>query len=409
MKHIYIFNHTKSKGYVFGVGTYIRQLLQMKHDGFAMHIVQLNANVDEVTVETKEDVEEILFPKPILTPQDQILYPEYHTSVIRILRHYIDNTADNIFHLNNVNNSSLAKSIKRYLHGKTVLTIHYSQSLFDLKGNICNLHEIIQSPVNDDDPPLYASVRNEIINTSEMIEQYVDKVISIAHHSFLQNNEIYRINNKKNILIYNTLCDELDNNLNKVTELKKELGIHCSEKIIIYAGRLDEIKGVQCLLQALSILKEKGLQFHLFIAGSGHFEATIDFVRDLYTNITFTGLLSKDKLYQLYSVADIGVFPSLYEEFGYVILEMMMHRLPVVAYRTSGPAEIVEDGHTGLLAELSFDQQEQSIRSFAEKIERLLVDPDECRRMGSAGRERFLKYFSKKTFKKKMNRLYSSL
>jgi glycosyltransferase involved in cell wall biosynthesis len=246
----------------------------------------------------------------------------------------------------------LAKSIKNYLRGKTILTIHYSQSLFDLNGNIPKLHEIIQSPVQEDDPSLYTFIRDEIKNVGQMIDLYVDKVISITHHSFMQNNEIYHITNNKNILIYNALHDVQEDNLKKTDELKKELGINCSEKIIIYAGRLDEIKGVQCLLQALSILKSKGEQFHLFIAGNGYFEATIDFVQNLYTNITFTGFLGKDRLYQLYSIADIGVFPSLYEEFGYVVLEMMMHRLPVVAYRTSGPAEIIEDGHTGLLAEL---------------------------------------------------------
>jgi len=409
MKHIYIFNHAKSKGYAFGIGTYIRQLVQMKHYGFAMHVVHLNAEVDEVTVEIKDDVEEILFPKPILIPQDQINYENYHTNVIRILRSYIDNNADNIYHINNVNILSLAKSIKRYLNGKTVLTVHYLQSLFDLNGNIHKLHEIIQSPVNENDPTLYASIRNEIGNTGQMIDLYVDKVISIAHHSFFQNNEIYRIKNNKNVLIYNALCDEQSDHLNKATELKKELGVNCSEKIIIYAGRLDEIKGVQCLLQALSILKSKGVQFHLFIAGNGHFEETIDFVHDLYTNVTFTGFLGKDRLYQLYSIADIGVFPSLYDEFGYVVLEMMMHLLPVVAYRTSGPAEIVEDGHTGLLAGLSLDQPEQTIRSLAEKIEYLLVNPEECRRMGGAGRKRFLKNFSAEIFIEKMIRFYSSL
>ena len=402
MKHIYIFNYAKSKGYVFGIGTYIQQLLQMKNYGYAVHVVHLNAEVAEVTVEIKDGVEEILFPNPILVPQNKIIYDNYHTNVTKILRSYIDITADNIFHLNNLYILSLANSIKRYLNGKTVLTIHFSQSLFNLKGNITKLHEIIQSPASEDDPPLYSTVRNEIKDAGQMINQYVDRVISIAKHSYRQNNEIYKIPNVKNVMIYNSLCDEFNDGLNKSDELKKQLGINWSGKIIIYAGRLDEIKGVQCLLQALSILKSKGILFHLFIAGNGHFEATIDFASDLYTNITFTGLLNKEKLYQLYSIADIGVFPSLYEEFGYVILEMMLHRLPVVGYRTSSTAEIVEDGHTGLLAELSFDQQEQSIRNLAKKIEYLLVNPEECRRMGSAGRKRFLKYFSTKTFNKKI-------
>jgi len=409
MKHIYIFNQADTKGFLYGIGTSIRQMLQMKNYGYSMHLVHINADVSEVTIQIKDDVEEILFPNPITVPKTQIIYEKYQINVVRILRSHIDINAENIFHLNFINNLSLAKAIKRYLNGKTVLTIRFSQSLFNLKGDINKLHEIIQSPVSENDQPIYTSVRNEIKTVSEMVDLYVDKVISIAQHSFLQNNIIYRIDKSKNVMIHNSLCDEMDIGMNNKTKLKKELGINCSEKIIIYAGRLDEIKGVQCLLQALSILKSKGVGFHLFIAGKGHFEATIDFVQSLYTNVTFTGFLEKDRLYQLYSISDIGVFPSLYEEFGYVILEMMMHRLPVVGYRTSGTAEIVKDRFTGLLAELSLSDPELSIRSLAEKIEYLLLNPEESRKMGIAGRRRFLKYFSTKTFKKKMCEFYSSL
>ena len=409
MKHIYIFNQADTKGFLYGIGTSIRQMLQMKNYGYSMHLVHINADVSEVTIQIKDDVEEILFPNPITVPKTQIIYEKYQINVVRILRSHIDINAENIFHLNFINNLSLAKAIKRYLNGKTVLTIRFSQSLFNLKGDINKLHEIIQSPVSENDQPIYTSVRNEIKTVSEMVDLYVDKVISIAQHSFLQNNIIYRIDKSKNVMIHNSLCDEMDKGVNNKTKLKKELGINCSEKIIIYAGRLDEIKGIQCLLQALSILKSKGVGFHLFIAGKGHFEATIDFIHDLYTNVTFTGFLEKDRLYQLYLISDIGVFPSLYEEFGYVILEMMMHRLPVVGYRTSGTAEIVEDGRTGLLADLSFEDQEHSIRGLAEKIEYLLENPEEARKMGIVGRKRFLKYFSSKTFQAKMCDFYSSL
>jgi hypothetical protein len=231
MKHIYLFNNASSKAYLFGIGSSIRQLCRMKNYGFAMHVVHLNADVLEVTVEIEEEIEIIKFPKPITIPEKQINNENYHTSIIRILRNYIDTSVCNIFHLNYLNTIALAKSIKRYLGGKTVLSIRFSQSLFDLKGNIAEFHKIIQSPVNEDDPPIYATVRDEIRNVSEMIDLYVDKVISIAQHSFLQNNKIYKISEGKNVMIYNSLKDEFYSDLNNSTRLKKELGIDCKEKI----------------------------------------------------------------------------------------------------------------------------------------------------------------------------------
>lgn len=53
----------------------------------------------------------------------------------------------------------------------------------------------------------------------------------------------------------------------------------------------------------------------------------------------FTGYVNQRTLSDLYSVADIGVVPSLHEEFGYVAIEMMMHRLPVIVNATTGLAE----------------------------------------------------------------------
>ena len=406
MKHIYIFGNL-SRGVPYRVGTYIDQLLRIKSPDITMHVVYLNANVPEVTVSRKEGIEHILFPSPVLVPHNNISTESYQTNIIRILHQHIDTQADNVFHLNYLDSLALAKSIKKYLNGKIVFTIHYSQSLFNLGGDVAKLHEIISTPKADNELPVYAFAREEIAMVKNIID-CVDQVISVAHHSFALNNNIYEIETGKNVVIHNALEDTATPLPAKI-ELRKELGICCTGKIIIFAGRLDEIKGLQCLLQALTILKKKSLDFHLLIAGRGEFDVVMSYAQDLYTNITFTGFLNKDRLYQLFSVADIGVVPSLYEEFGYVTLEMMMHQLPVIAYDTTGSAEIVDDGNTGLLAKIQFDQPKESIQDLADKIESLLACSKKCHQMGQTGRQRFLDYFSSEKFMEKMSDLYSSL
>jgi glycosyltransferase involved in cell wall biosynthesis len=65
--------------------------------------------------------------------------------------------------------------------------------------------------------------------------------------------------------------------------------------------------------------------------------------------VHFTGWLSPSQVEAWYSAADVLVVPSRYEPFGMVVLEGMLHSLPIVASAIGGPAEILRDDRTGLL------------------------------------------------------------
>jgi len=70
----------------------------------------------------------------------------------------------------------------------------------------------------------------------------------------------------------------------------------------------------------------------LVIAGNGYYDNYLKECDNIWGKVTFTGQLDTDKLNSLYRVADIGVVPSIYEPFGYVILEMMMYDIPVIQH-----------------------------------------------------------------------------
>jgi glycogen(starch) synthase len=65
--------------------------------------------------------------------------------------------------------------------------------------------------------------------------------------------------------------------------------------------------------------------------------------------IHFTGWLTPDKMAEWYRIADILVMPSWYEPFGMVILEGMLHGLPIAATSVGGPADILKHEDTALL------------------------------------------------------------
>ena len=148
----------------------------------------------------------------------------------------------------------------------------------------------------------------------------------------------------------------------------------------------------------------------LLIAGNGYYETYFQEAKDISAKIIFTGFLEKKELFELYQIADVGVIPSLYEPFGYVAVEMMMHRLPIVATATSGLNEVVDDT-CGLKIPIIVhpDKVEIDTDLLAEKIIYLLQHPEEARELGENGRKRFLEKFELSIFKEKMLNLYNTI
>jgi glycosyltransferase involved in cell wall biosynthesis len=94
---------------------------------------------------------------------------------------------------------------------------------------------------------------------------------------------------------------------------------------------------------------------------------------------------------------------SHFEAGGRVIFEAMACRKPVVATRTNGPSDYVQDGVTGLLCEI------RNPRDLAEKLERIVEDPGLARRMGKAGYELLCREFTEADYIRHYRGLLASL
>ena len=158
----------------------------------------------------------------------------------------------------------------------------------------------------------------------------------------------------------------------------------------------------------------------LIIAGSSNPNPQSKEAKDIYTylkeakeictKISFTGLLEKKDLYELYQIADVGVVPSLFEPFGLVAVEMMMHQLPLVFTATSGLNKVVDEscGMKTPITVLS-DSVEIDTSVLAQKILHLLQNPAQAKRLGRNGRKRYLDNYASKVFGANMLQLYQSL
>jgi glycosyltransferase involved in cell wall biosynthesis len=157
--------------------------------------------------------------------------------------------------------------------------------------------------------------------------------------------------------------------------------------VLLFAGRMDDQKGVDVLLEAFRRLP-RGPRLRL--AGTGPRE---DEYRRLASSlgidgaVRFLGPVPRARLPTLLCEAHVFVLPSRYENLPLGILEAMACARPVVAARVGGVGEMVEDGAEGLLV------PPEDPHALALALRRLLEDGPLRRRMGEAGRARVVARF----------------
>jgi glycosyltransferase involved in cell wall biosynthesis len=116
---------------------------------------------------------------------------------------------------------------------------------------------------------------------------------------------------------------------------------------VLYAGRLTREKGADLLADAFLAARARDPRLHLVLAGGGPEEERMR--ARLGQAATFLGWLDGDELAATYASADVFLFCSTTDTFGQVVLEAQASGLPVVAAAAGGPAELIEDGRSGLL------------------------------------------------------------
>jgi glycosyltransferase len=410
MKHLYLINET-CRAANYGIGTYIKQLiLALKEETMRLHVIHLNSfDHTELFIEMKDDVQYIYIPsvKYISKNNFQTIQKHYFQNAFFLLMPYLNKQEELIFHFNLMNGEEMLKLIKEKLKCKILLTVHYMDWSFELLGDTVKLRKALDNPETPEEKNIKASVDNE-----KQFINHCDKIITIAQHSFKTLKDIYSIPEEKITLVPNGLKDEfVPLSKEEHLSLKKHYGVSPQDFMIIFAGRIDPVKGVSILLEAFNLILTEYQNIRLYITGNGDYNEPLKKASPHWANVTFTGFVNKDELYNLYTIADIGVVPSLHEEFGYVALEMMMMNLPLVVSQTTGLSEMVEGGVNGLTADLSSsqDQQNDSSKILAEKILTLIGD-DYIRKVYSEnGRKRFLDVYEIKNFRKKMVGFYQKI
>ncbi|TAH52799.1 MAG: glycosyltransferase family 1 protein [Chloroflexota bacterium] len=148
------------------------------------------------------------------------------------------------------------------------------------------------------------------------------------------------------------------------------------EKIIFYVGRMQREKGVHLLVEAAYRVLEHGARVKFILAGKG---GLLDSLRrrvaelELQDFILLTGYVDDEVRDQLFCVADLAVFPSLYEPFGIVALEAMAAQCPVIVTDVGGLGEVVDNHITGIKI------PHNNLDALVDSIEYMLRNPQQAR------------------------------
>jgi spore coat protein SA len=299
-------------------------------------------------------------------------FPLYDRQVARI----IHRLRPDLVHVHN--RPLLALSLQRRLHPSTLIILH--------------MHNLYESLGKRERPPLGSSI----------------PVAGFAACSnFVLARERSRLGSGAGLsrVIYNGVETDafpsLWDQAPEVLEVRRQYGIE-AEPTILFAGKLRAAKGVHILLAAMDLVWQSVPRAVLVLVGGTEFGRgrtmretpfMSQLRRDLHRapgRVVLTGFIPPAAMPRTYLLGDVFVGPSQIEEgLGLVFLEAAAAGLPIIATRRGGIPEVVRDGVNGLLLEQKDDPVE-----LAEKIIRLLGDPDLRKTLGQQGRDRVVNHFS---------------
>jgi len=257
----------------------------------------------------------------------------------------------------------------------------------------------------------------ERINGEKRVMHIADRIITPTQSENSQLEMLYELNPKKiriippGVNIHHFYPIPQD-------EAKEAIGISASDRMALFVGRIEPLKGVDTLIRAMAHVKQNCVSFrcphYLVIIGgdpNGESADTIDEMSRLQALcktlgldeiVVFLGKRDQNTLPYYYSAAEVVVVPSHYESFGMVALEAMACGTPVIASRVGGLAYLVKDGETG------FFVPAQDPVELSDKLRQLFVDHSLRAKLGSQAAD-YAKQFSWEWVTEQMLSVYKGL
>lgn len=231
----------------------------------------------------------------------------------------------------------------------------------------------------------------------EIVARRMDRIITGSLKSRESVKDAFALRDEQITAIH----DGVDTNVFRpMPEVAKKPGM-----ILFVGNSEDRNKGAKFLIEAVKILKERGVDFHLVFKDRLDAEMAPKLAEQLGVRdrMTFVGRLPVEYLAKLYNEAEVLVSPSVYEGFGLPAAEANACGVPVIATTAGAFPEVIADGETGILVPPGQPEP------LADAIESLLRDPAKRARMGTAGTARIQRQFSWRVCAERTLALYEAV
>ena len=185
-------------------------------------------------------------------------------------------------------------------------------------------------------------------------------------------------------------------------EAKEAINISCKNRMLLFVGRIEPLKGLPNLIRALDLIRQSGnpvSNCYCLVVIGGDPDASADTMSEEMARVkglckelgvddlvVFVGKKAQETLPYYYSAADILIMPSYYESFGMVALEAMACGTPVIASQVGGLPFVVQNGITGFVVPGG------SPEALTKTLLKLMTQPDLRAKMGQQAANYALNY-----------------
>lgn len=321
---------------------------------------------------------------------------------------FITNGGDSLDRLNSLN---VEVHLMKFSTGPINVLNFYSN--YKLLKNFCIKNKIDIIHTHHRYPELlayYVSKKTNIktiTTVHSLLKSY--KSLSFKSHKIIavsnavKNNLVknYNVPENKIKVMYNFINERKFFEKNDLSELKKQLNIPLNNKVLLFTGRINKIKGVDILIDAFIKLNEENKNISLLIIGQilNH-----QFNENEMQKIPNLILLKPQKEVDIYyNLADIVVLPSRVESLSFIMLEAGIFQKPFIGSKTGGVAEFIEHKKNGLLFE------SENVNELAEAIKYILNNESEANRLAKNLNEKVKRFCNRNDYIQRLNNIYNSL
>lgn len=389
----------------FGQGTFVETVLSFVRKQKHVKITIISTDVEgggmEVSVENREGMEHIVIPRPengiTLTTRNERFQLMYARRITDIIARYLSGRGHLVFWFNSIDFLNVAGALKERFSDAGSFYVHHAWSwkhFRNIEDDKFGEQLLIEN--NAFHPQAF-----EFTKYQKRMTEVVDKTVTVTKHARYFFERFLDVPGEKIHTIYNGM-DPASVKTYNVTDIRKKYGIGGQEKIILYSGRMTYEKGIPFLLKAFKLIADKMDNVRLFVIGTGDIGRYIPLTSPHWGRVIYTGELPREDVFELYSIADVGVQPSLIEQCSFTAIEMCLHNIPLVVSGDIGLDEMFDDGVDALKVKVMYEPGEFGVKyldhqEIADKITFLLNNPEKAAEIGRSAFRKAERLFNSKT------------